>query len=105
LAILTQTKGNFAEKVIITLVFKKNAIFFAENWQKSQKIVIITSVPGWAIFWSTFKTPSGHPVFEPFSQDAAETKVWCESHRRWHEKEKSEKRRCHEKGVCEKACT
>jgi hypothetical protein len=28
------------------LVFKKNAIFFAENWEKSQKIVIITSTPG-----------------------------------------------------------
>jgi hypothetical protein len=28
------------------LVFEKNANFFAENWQKSQKIVIITSTPG-----------------------------------------------------------
>jgi hypothetical protein len=44
-AFLTQTKGNFAEKVIITLVFEKNANFFAENWQKSQEIVIITSTP------------------------------------------------------------
>jgi hypothetical protein len=35
----------FAKIVIITLVFKKNAIFFAEDWQKSQKIVIITSTP------------------------------------------------------------
>jgi hypothetical protein len=32
--------------MIITLVFEKNANFFAENCQKSQKIVIITSVPG-----------------------------------------------------------
>jgi hypothetical protein len=32
--------------VIITLVFEKNANFFAEIWQKSQKIVIITSIPG-----------------------------------------------------------
>jgi hypothetical protein len=30
---------------IITLVFEKNANFFAENWQKSQKIVILTSTP------------------------------------------------------------
>jgi hypothetical protein len=45
MAFSTQTKGNFAEKVIITLVFEKNANVFAENWQKSQKIVIITSVP------------------------------------------------------------
>jgi hypothetical protein len=28
------------------LVFEKNANFFAENWQKSQKIVIITTTPG-----------------------------------------------------------
>jgi hypothetical protein len=35
---------------IMTLVFEKNANFFAENWQKSQKIVIITSTPDWAHF-------------------------------------------------------
>jgi hypothetical protein len=29
------------------LVFEKNANFFAENCQKSQKIVIITLTPGW----------------------------------------------------------
>jgi hypothetical protein len=34
----------------MTLVFKKNAKIFAENWQKSQKIVIITSTPVWADF-------------------------------------------------------
>jgi hypothetical protein len=28
------------------LVFEKNANSFAENWRKSQKIVIITSTPG-----------------------------------------------------------
>jgi hypothetical protein len=27
-------------------MFEKNAIFSAKNWQKSQKIVIITSTPG-----------------------------------------------------------
>jgi hypothetical protein len=32
--------------LIITLDFEKNANFIAENWQKSQKIVIITSTPG-----------------------------------------------------------
>jgi hypothetical protein len=36
----------FAKIVIITLVFEKNANCFAENCQKSQKIVIITSTPG-----------------------------------------------------------
>jgi hypothetical protein len=34
------------KKLIITLVFEKNAKFFAENWRKSQKVVIITSTPG-----------------------------------------------------------
>jgi hypothetical protein len=35
------------EKILIaTLVFEKNANFFAENCRKSQKIVIITSTPG-----------------------------------------------------------
>jgi hypothetical protein len=29
----------FEKIVIITLVFEKNANFFAENWQKSQKTV------------------------------------------------------------------
>jgi hypothetical protein len=32
--------------LIITWVLKKNANFFAENWEKSQKIVIIASTPG-----------------------------------------------------------
>jgi hypothetical protein len=36
----------FAKIVIITLVFEKNANFFAKNCQKLQKIVIITSTPG-----------------------------------------------------------
>jgi hypothetical protein len=34
------------KKIIITLAFEKNANFFAENWQKLAKIVIITSTPG-----------------------------------------------------------
>jgi hypothetical protein len=45
-AFFTLIKGNFSEKVIITLVFEKNANFFAENGQKSQKIVITTSTLG-----------------------------------------------------------
>jgi hypothetical protein len=43
---LTQNKAKLCKNLIITLVFEKNADFFAENCQKSQKIVIITSVPG-----------------------------------------------------------
>jgi hypothetical protein len=43
--VLTQNKAKLCKILIITLVFEKNANFFAENSQKSQKIVIITSVP------------------------------------------------------------
>jgi hypothetical protein len=46
LAFLSKNKAKICKIVIITLVFEKNANFFAENWQKSQKIVIITSTPG-----------------------------------------------------------
>jgi hypothetical protein len=46
MAFLTQNKAKLCKILIITLVFEKNANFFAENCQKSQTIVIITSVPG-----------------------------------------------------------
>jgi hypothetical protein len=42
---LTPNKAKLCQNFIITLVFEKNANFVAENWQKSQKIVIITSTP------------------------------------------------------------
>jgi hypothetical protein len=48
MAVLTQNEANLCKILIITLVFEKNANFFAENCQKSQKIVIITSTPDWA---------------------------------------------------------
>jgi hypothetical protein len=44
--VLTQKKAKLSKILIITLVFQKNANFFAENCQKSQKIVITTSTPG-----------------------------------------------------------
>jgi hypothetical protein len=50
LAFFAQTTASFCKTLIITLVFEKNANFFAENWHKSQKIVIITSTPDWANF-------------------------------------------------------
>jgi hypothetical protein len=53
LAFLTQNKAKLCKNFIITLVFEKNAKFFDKNWQKSQKIVIITSTPG-------------HPDCQPF---------------------------------------
>jgi purine nucleoside permease len=46
LAFFAQDTAIFLRKLIITSVFDKNANFFSENWQKSQKIVIITSTPG-----------------------------------------------------------
>jgi hypothetical protein len=42
MAFLTQNKAKLCKKLIITLVFEKNAFFC----QKSQKIVIITSTTG-----------------------------------------------------------
>jgi hypothetical protein len=47
---LTQNKAKLCKILIITLVFEKNANFFAENWQKSQKVVIITSTPGSVVY-------------------------------------------------------
>jgi hypothetical protein len=46
IGVLTQNKAKICKNLIITLVFEKNANFFAKNCQKSQKIVIITSTPG-----------------------------------------------------------
>jgi hypothetical protein len=45
IGVLTQNKAKLCKNLIITLVFEKNAKFFDENWQKSLKIVIITSAP------------------------------------------------------------
>jgi hypothetical protein len=46
LAFFDSNKAKLCKNLIITLVFEKNANFFAEIWHKSQKIVIITSTPG-----------------------------------------------------------
>jgi hypothetical protein len=45
MAFLTQNKAKLCKFLIITLDFDKNANYFAENWLKSQKIVIIASTP------------------------------------------------------------
>jgi hypothetical protein len=42
MAFFAQTTASFCKNLITTLVFEKNAILVAENWQKLQKIVIIT---------------------------------------------------------------
>jgi hypothetical protein len=47
LAFLAQTAVSFCKNLIVTLVFDENANFFAENLQKLEKIVIITSTPGY----------------------------------------------------------
>jgi hypothetical protein len=57
LAFLTQNKAKLCKILIITLIFEKNANFFAENCQKSQKIVIISSTIGWCK-----PTKSYHPL-------------------------------------------
>jgi hypothetical protein len=49
MAVFAQTTARFCKNLIITLVFEKNANFFAEDWQISQKILIITSIPGLAV--------------------------------------------------------
>jgi hypothetical protein len=46
MAFLTQNKAKLCKILITTLVFEKDAIFFAENCRKSQKIVSMTSTPG-----------------------------------------------------------
>jgi hypothetical protein len=43
---LIKNTAEFYKQWIITLVFKKDANFFTDNWWKSHKIVIITSTPG-----------------------------------------------------------
>jgi hypothetical protein len=45
LAFLTRNKAKLCKIFAHTIGFSENANFFAENWQKSQKIVIITSTP------------------------------------------------------------
>jgi hypothetical protein len=50
LAFLTQNKAKLCKNLCVTLAFEKNANFFAKNWRKSQKIVIMTSTPGRVIY-------------------------------------------------------
>jgi hypothetical protein len=45
IGVLTQNKAKLCKNLILTLVFEKNANFFAENCRKLQKIVIIPSTP------------------------------------------------------------
>jgi hypothetical protein len=55
LALLTQNTAKLC-KILITLVFEKKRQFFAENCQKSQKIVIITSTPALTFLWHNLCT-------------------------------------------------
>jgi hypothetical protein len=50
-----QNAASFCKSWIITLGFKKYANIFAENGQKSQKIVLITSTPAGADFMNQFR--------------------------------------------------
>jgi hypothetical protein len=71
LAFFAQNKTKLCKNWIITLDFEKNANFLAENWQKSQKIVIITSTPGrpdWANFRPLIWTKMGWSIFSQTHQ-------------------------------------
>jgi hypothetical protein len=50
MAFWAQNKAKLCKILIITLVFEKNAKFFADNCRKLQEIVIITSTPGYLFF-------------------------------------------------------
>jgi hypothetical protein len=50
LAFLYKILLGFAKFVFTTLGFKKNVNLFAENWRKSEKIVIITSTPAFQVY-------------------------------------------------------
>jgi hypothetical protein len=56
LALFAQTIASFSKILISTLVYKKNDDFFAENWRKPPKIVIIASTPGTYYFKALRKT-------------------------------------------------
>jgi hypothetical protein len=57
------------KKLIITLVFKKNANFFAENWEKSQKIVIISSTAGQSLRRFSCKLENVAPLFGVYKEE------------------------------------
>jgi hypothetical protein len=46
MAFLTHFKAKLCQNFYPNIGFWENANFLAENWQNSQKIVIITSTPG-----------------------------------------------------------
>jgi hypothetical protein len=65
LAFVTQNKAKSFEKLIITLVFEKNANFVAKNCRKSQKIVINNIGPGTnqKLEFQNFQTERHRSVF------------------------------------------
>jgi hypothetical protein len=79
MAFFAQTTAGFWNKLIITLVFEKNANFFAENWQNHRKIAIITSTP---------EVTRPQVFFRPNNAtDIADTKaphLCCRKHSRCH---------------------
>jgi hypothetical protein len=71
----------FAKIEVITLVFEKIAHLFAKNWQKSQKIVIITSAPGHFDFFFHFPVSQLHEIggqrpLEPEPATLSRTEPW-----------------------------
>jgi hypothetical protein len=82
LAILSQNKAKLCKKLNITLVFEKNANFFAENCRKSQKILIITSTPGilhWSVVskhFSQYRKQAGELLTNPNVFKHLKTVAW-----------------------------
>jgi hypothetical protein len=68
LAFLTRSKAKICKILITTLVFEKNASFFAENCQERQKIVIITSTPGYIFTPTQNATFKGSFTLKPFQR-------------------------------------
>jgi hypothetical protein len=79
-AFLTRNKAKLCKILIVTFIFEKNANFFYENWQKLQKIVIITSTPGWPDEFAK-KSPQmeSNPFFGKINTSLCgkrSTKIW-----------------------------
>jgi hypothetical protein len=83
LAFFAHTTASFWKNLFITLVFEKNANFFAENWRKSQKIVIITSNPGVNLLLAKCsKTKMSETVHRPFAENRCAENCFAEKYLR-----------------------
>jgi hypothetical protein len=75
MAFLTRNRAKLCKFFIITLDFEKNGNFFAENWQKSQKIVFITSTPG-LLYLSSIICISNQALTSPSAQPQSSSEMF-----------------------------